>query len=311
MKIINIISKSLNLTSLYLERLVHKAPYSYKKYTIPKRTGGVREIHHPRAELKVIQRWIVENIISTLPVHEAVHSYVVGRNIRGHAAKHVRNNFLMRLDIQDFFPSIKARDVELLLAKNMEKLNFELDADDFKIISRIVCRKMGERLLVLTIGAPSSPAISNAILYEFDNKIAQYCELNGITYTRYADDLYFSTNKPDILGSTANEVRKLLKRMKSPAFLLNEEKTVFTSKKRKRIVTGVVLTSDQKLSIGRDSKRAIRTEIYLALKNDYPKEKLANLRGRLAYYQSVEPSFIESLRNKFGAECIHQFIHGK
>jgi RNA-directed DNA polymerase len=272
----------------------------------------VRDIYHPTPELKLLQRWLTENIFETFPVHGCVYSYRTGINIADHAEIHKRSNFLLRLDIKDFFPSITGLDVSRLLARNIQNINFSIDADDAKLILKIVCRKPdhSKRALRLTIGAPSSPSISNAILFEFDEVLHRYCSERNVIYTRYADDLYFSTSAPNILADVEVFAKNLLKVTKSPKLRLNTAKTVFTSRKRKRVVTGITLTSDRKLSIGRDLKRQTRTEIYLFIKNDLPVDKLATLRGRLCYYKSVDPIFIDSLSMKFGENIIYSLMKG-
>ena len=160
---------------------------------------------------------------------------------------------------------------------------------------QVVCRK-GR----LTIGAPTSPAISNIVMRDFDNHWSDLCTRKGITYTRYADDLCFSCNERGILQGLLTELRHHLSRATSPRLVLNDEKTVFTSRKRKRIVTGIVLTSDRKLSLGRPTKRKIRTLVYLSTRDALNSEQLAYLCGFLAYARSIEPNFVASLRRKFG-----------
>lgn len=309
MTLIDYISKSTGLRKSYIERVVTRAPYSYKRYTIPKKNGGVREIFHPRAELKVIQRFLVESIISTFPVHDCVYSYKQGRGIKSHAEVHRVNNFILRIDLRNFFPSIKARDIKELCFKNLAHLPFALSEDDIKIFCRIVCiHSAVDKELALTIGSPASPAISNAILFELDSKISQYCESYNISYTRYADDLYFSTNQANVLENVYGKVCGHLNETNSPKLEINENKTVYTSKKRRRVVTGIVLTSDNKLSIGREEKRRVRTEIYLFLKGELVVEKISTLRGQLNYYQSIEPKLISSLKKKFGEEEISNLM---
>lgn len=312
MSIFELISHDTGLSLPYITKLARKAPHSYKHYTIPKRTGGTRDIYHPIPELKVIQHWLANHIFQVLPVHACVYSYRRGINVAQHAAAHLRSHFLLRLDIKDFFPSITSKDISNLLKKNLKIIPVDLDPADIKTICRIVCRATNDSAkLRLTIGAPSSPVISNAILYELDEIMFRHCEKNKVTYTRYADDLYFSTCSPNILSGIEGFVRSELKSCKSPKLKINPDKTVFTSKKRKRIVTGITITSSDKISIGRDAKRHIRTEIYLHFSGRLSSEQLSTLRGRLCYYRSVEPEFINALSKKYGEERIFSLIKGE
>ena len=100
--IVQQISKELGLSPGYLDKLARTASFRYKKYSIKKRSGGQRLIHHPARELKLIQRWLVEKILSHLPVHRAATAYRRGSSIRKNAALHVDNNYLLRVDFQDF-----------------------------------------------------------------------------------------------------------------------------------------------------------------------------------------------------------------
>ena len=154
-----------------------------------------------------------------------------------------------------------------------------LQPADILVILYTVC-KHGS----LTIGAPSSPFLSNAVLYDFDCHIDRLCTDSRVTYTRYADDLFLSTNVPNTLDNILLNIRGNLRERISPCLTINEEKTVFTSKKRKRVVTGLVLTTKEKLSIGRDKKRSIRTLVYLyskkyvAGRSNFLPERLSSIR---------------------------------
>ena len=103
----------------------------------------------------------------------------------------------------------------------------------------------------LTIGAPSSPTLSNVLMYDFDDSWHKRCVISGISYSRYADDITFSTNKPDILESICEELSSFGARPFGLNLSLNQKKTVYSSKKHLRL-TGLVLTSDSKISLGRE-----------------------------------------------------------
>jgi RNA-directed DNA polymerase len=299
--ILDIIAQSVGISREYLDQLAQTASHRYKTYTIPKRTGGTRTIHHPSKELKFLQRWLVDNLFAHLHVHESVYSYRPNRSIRQHAEIHRKHNFLLRIDFADFFPSIGSMDIKALLKRHERLIPIDLVARDYGVIASIVCRN-GK----LTIGAPSSPVLSNAVMYEFDRHWAKYCDKRGVTYSRYADDVYFSTSKPNILETLLRDMRSWLKENKSPCLRLNEKKTEYTSRKRKRVVTGLVLTSENKVSIGRKKKRYIKGLVLKATQGMLDEKNLAYLRGYLAYLQNSEPSFIERLERKYGQEPIRK-----
>src|SRR5260370_12036764 len=294
------IGAQLGLDLEYVEKVALTASYRYKSYTIPKRTGGMRTIHHPSRELKLLQGWLVDSVLSRLPVHKAALAYRNGISIRNHAAVHVGQNYLLKIDFKDFFPSIAEADITRILRhESLRRAGLELTAQDLQFVGRIVCRKV-----FLTIGAHSSPIIYNAVLFDFDDHWYEESERINVKYSRYADDLYFSTDRRGILSGVLDRVRADLAHRPSPRLTINDTKTVFTSRKRSRLVTGLILTSDKRISLGRHRKRHIRTLVYNNQSSGLSDEQREYLRGFIAYARSVEPTFVEALRRKYGSKTI-------
>ena len=286
-----------------LLKVAASANHRYKSYRIDKKTSGYRTIEHPTPELKFLQRWLNRNVFCVLKQHKKAMGYRTGVNIADNARIHARNNFLLKIDFADFFPSLREEDVRLVLSKHSLGSLEDLTDDDVDSILRIVCRRGA-----LTIGAPSSPVLSNAILYEFDCFVFGMCSEHDIQYTRYADDLFLSTNRPNRLSRALGKIRRDLQERKSPTLTINDSKTVFTSRKRKRIVTGVVLTPEGELSIGRAKKRSIRTRVHLYAAGKLTPEEVSYLRGYLAFARSVEPKFLNRLRKKFGGQTLDNLL---
>jgi RNA-directed DNA polymerase len=289
------IARSAGLDATFLARVVRTANHRYKMYAIPKKTGGLRTISHPAKELKFIQRWLVDNLFVHLPVHKSVYSYKERVGIRDHALIHAKQNYLLRVDFENFFPSIVASDISDLLQRNRDRLPFKLYKQDIDIICAVVCKDGG-----LTIGAPSSPILSNAVMFPVDKYWSGYCKRRGVFYTRYADDLYFSTRDPDVLARIYRELDTYIRKIEHPRLHINRQKTVFTSKKRKRHVTGLVLTSTNKVSIGRKKKRWIRSLVHQFVENQLTGEQVSYLRGYLSFVKAVEPSFYKNTEAKYG-----------
>jgi hypothetical protein len=283
--------------------LVRTASHRYKTYRIRKRTGGYRVIDHPTPDLKFLQRWLNRNIFRDLPVHERAFAYKRGVGIADNANVHARNNFLLKVDFRDFFPSLTDNDVRLALERHAAEMSVSFTETDISTILRIACKHRA-----LTIGAPSSPLLSNAILYDFDCFLAGICLENHVDYSRYADDLFLSTNQPNLLAGILETIRTDIGNRNSPQLTINNAKTVFTSKKHKRVAAGLVLTSDGRLSIGRKKKRSIRTQIYLYSSDMLPLDEISYLRGYLAFVKSVEPDFLMSVRRKFGDDVINRLL---
>lgn len=233
----------LGLDLEYVMKVAVTATHRYKSYEIRKRTGGMRTIHHPSRELKLLQGWLMDSVFVHLPIHKAAFAYRRGVSIRNNAAVHVSQNYLLKIDFKDFFPSIKETDISRILeSKSLARAGVELSAQDLHFIRRIVCREGA-----LTIGAPSSPILSNAVMYEFDVYWSGESEGINVRYSRYADDVYFSTDRPGVLSDILERVRADLVLRQSPKLTINDAKTVFTSRKRRRLVTGLILTSDKQV----------------------------------------------------------------
>lgn len=300
--IIDHISQETGANPVWLDLLIRSAGRRYKTYFIKKRTGGLREINQPSPAIKFLQRWVVRNYISHLPVHSQARAYREGVGIAENARVHASKNYLLKMDFQNFFPSIRAGDVRNLLIGNLANQALaELNDSDLNAIVRIVCR--GD---ALTIGAPSSPAISNAVLHQFDTVVANRCTELGVTYTRYADDLAFSADAPNVLSLVHDFVQTTLAAQISPRLTINQAKTVFTSKKHRRSVTGLVLTSNSQVSIGRKQKRVIKALCFKFANGELSLGEGSYLSGYLSYVNSVEPSFLQSLRQKYGSELVER-----
>ena len=153
----------------------------------------------------------------------------------------------------------------------------------------------------LTIGAPTSPALSNAICYLFDSQVAGLATETGVTYTRYADDLFFSTSEPHILGSIPERIDRILHGLSYPRYLqINRSKTRHSSRKGKRRVTGLVLTSDGKVSLGRQRKRFVRRQVHKI--DELSNSERERLAGLLAFATDIEPDFLNALVLKYGVD---------
>lgn len=288
--------------------LILRAPYQYKHYQIPKRTGGMRDIYHPTPNLKAIQRWLVQKMLHKLPVHDSVYSYRIGSGIRDHAAVHLHSNFLMRLDFSDFFPSLDDAWLREFLLVQVGAGNIDVEPETIPLLIRIICRfSKHDKTMALSIGAPSSPMLSNAILFAVDDQAKQQCSALDCIYTRYADDLYVSARKPDCLRAAETELRKIVAEI-APRLRINEAKTTNVSKKTTRVVTGLVLTPDRKVSVGREMKRRIKTQVYLSASSGLSQEEFDHLCGLVAYVRDVEPTFFEALTAKFGEVVMQRLL---
>ena len=203
------IANSFQLSEAYVRGVVVTASYRYKQFSIKKADGkSDRKIEQPSKELKLLQRWLVRRIFDPLPTHPCAHAYVKGRSIGTNASVHRQSKFISRLDLENFFPSLTSTDVESLLNRNRNLLEGSpLSDDDIRMVCALTCR-FGR----LSIGAPSSPTISNKLLYEIDTRLMAIATDHGVNFTRYADDLYFSSSKPDVLYEVCKRLQPFLRK---------------------------------------------------------------------------------------------------
>lgn len=284
-----------------VERIMRTAPSRYKTYRIPKRTEGYREISQPAVEVKALQRGLIEILLRELPIHEAATAYRAGMSIKDNALRHAGDGPILKMDFKDFFPSIKPRDWTAY-CKQTDALT---DSMDIQLTSLLMFHQpKGSSVLRLAIGAPSSPFLSNALLFDFDQAITDAVAKDHVTYTRYADDLTFSAPRTGYLVNVEKSVRAALRGLEYPRLTVNDAKTTRVTRKYGRKVTGVTLTNDGAISIGHDRKRELHTAVYRASQGRLGTDELGKLKGMLGFANSVEPEFIEKLRQRFGHEVV-------
>lgn len=299
MNIIDILLRKLPLSKAELSLLIVTAPNRYKVHTIDKRNHrGKRTIAQPTAEVKIVQTVIQNYLLNLLPIHECATAYRRGISIRDHAAPHAGKKYLLKIDFTDFFPSIKGSDFVAHLDRYLKVENETANL----LESIFFWRQRKTKNLVLAIGAPSSPWLSNTVMYDFDKRLTEYCHINNIIYTRYADDLALSTDFPNILGKALKYIQQLCGELDYPRLAINEKKTVFTSTKFNRTLTGLVLANDGSVSIGRTRKREIRALAKNYARGEVDAEKVGHLRGLLSFTWSVDQSFNASIKRMIGEE---------
>lgn len=297
-------SISLGLDQFDLLQIIRSAPYRYKVYSIPKRSGGSRIIAQPAVELKMIQRWLIEEELDSLPVHKCATAYKAGGSIKKNAEPHRKNRYLLKLDFKDFFPSLKP---EHFVAHVNKHLANKYTSDELVYLSRLLfyAPKGRRNDLRLSVGAPSSPFISNTLMYDFDRAIYEHCRNSDLRYTRYADDLTFSAAVPNLMGGLIATVRETLNQCPYPALRINHQKTVHTSMKHRRKITGVIISNDGSLSLGRERKRLISAMIHSYLMGRLNSEEANKLKGFISYANDIEPSFVASMVKKYSASVIN------
>ena len=227
-----------------------------KTFRLRKKHGGYREITAPKGGL----RGILNALNILLQTYDEptpwAYGFVCGRSVVDNARPHVGKRYILNLDLKDFFPSITRQQVADCLTA--EPFGFSSLAA--KLVSGLatVCTKNNEE--VLAQGFATSPTLSNFICREMDKEIASIATAQGITFTRYADDLTFSSDT-DILrpqGELVQQVKAIVERY---GFRLNEEKTHLQRRGRRQEVTGLMVT--EKVNVSRRYVREIRSLLYI------------------------------------------------
>lgn len=306
MGIKEIISKDVAVPLSIIEDATRSARQLVKKFSIPKRDGSLRLIFQPSKKLKLIQYWLIINVFRNLPVHEAAYAYKNDLSILDNAQLHSNNKYFVKLDLQDFFPSITFNDLLPKIKKWHLQANtsWPLDQETTDLI-RLSCFFLNDRL---AIGFPSSPIISNIVMYEFDASVCEFLnenleEFGDVVYTRYADDLVFSTNKKGVSQKIINGISKIISNSNSPKIKINLAKTkVGSSTGGSASVTGLKVCEDGHITIHRKQKDHIRLLLSLYKKNKLNPDELESLKGHLAYVYHVDSSFYTKLQLKFFEE---------
>lgn len=270
----------LHLTNEGLEKL--KTKPRYKTFKIKKRNNKKREINAPSFELKIIQKWILINILEKEVVSNQSMAFVKGQNgIKENALIHKDNKYILSLDLKNFYPSITSNMVFRLFK------SLDYSDNTAKILTEF-CTYQDK----LPQGGVTSPAISNLICKAFDSEILNYCNPRNILYSRYADDLTFSCDNKFLLVDAERDLKKIINTRSR--FRINESKTRLLSPKSHKIVTGITVNHNE-LKVSKKIKQKIRATIHFLMKKGYFKdnEQKNQLIGNIAYVVSIENDFLE------------------
>jgi len=265
--------------------------YKYDIFEIDKKSGGKRVIYAPKYSLKLVQKWVLHHIFYKIKPSEQCFAYKKGLSnpLKKNAEKHKSNGFVLTIDIKDFFPSFTPKRV-------------------FGLFSSIGYNREVAALLTnictyddhLPQGAVTSPCISNLLCRQLDYRLQKYCAKRDITFTRYADDLYFSSNDRQLLKKSYTIIVRILK---DEGFEINSKKTHFMSPKTRTQIAGVTI-SDGKLKAPKEMKRKVRSMIHRAIvTGDY--SSVNQIKGYIAYINSIEINYkdriieyIKSFKNR-------------
>jgi len=285
-----------------------------------------REIVQPSKRLKRILHFLAKNVFDYGDIaNEVVFSYRKGVNVRDAVLPHSKNRFFFQTDIANFFGSITKPLVSKSIRNGLGSVPIADIHEYADVILNIVSYKN-----CLPLGFPTSPAISNMCLLNFDKELLIQSNELDVSYTRYADDIILSANNDEVLRMLAARVGGLLQEFLGAEIKLNEAKTRYLQQGQKVKLLGLVVLPNGQISIDRADKIEIETLLHHYLTNDdrflgygvvLKNKKAKNdkvltrenvismLSGRLIGANAMAPEYLLKLRQKYGNTIIEMFLH--
>jgi len=257
--------KQKKILSKHLYYLARNSNSKYRTFTIQKKNGGVRTIDAPDLFLKRIQRSlnVLLQIIFYPDINYYANGFLYGRGIIRNAFPHINKRYVLNMDIANFFSSIEFRRIKTVLQLNPFNLKDEREEIGF-IIANICCLNG-----FLPQGAPTSPILSNLVTQNLDRKLSNLSKQLKIRYSRYADDITFSSNQNIFDSNLVDSIEHLVQ---SENFQINGQKTRLKSNRDHQEVTGIV--TNEKINVRRKLLKNVRTML-----NNWEKGGLDNAKS--------------------------------
>ena len=286
----------------------------YHSFTIQKKNGETRNIDSPTKMLKDIQRRLLftlstyyDSVCKENNIKRKVSTaFEKKKGIYDNARRHVNKRYVVSVDIKNYFPSFNFGRILNYFQKNKY---FCLSYDVAVCISQLVSYNG-----YLPQGAPTSPLISNLIFQIIDSHIINIAKEYKLTYTRYADDLTFSTNDQDFLSRLDQFIKQLTDQLQKDGFEINPLKTRVSYCNSKQKVTGLVV--NKKVSIDSDYNSRLRGMLHrlyctgkIIENNKEFTPRLNVLEGKLSYIDWIEKINNSKSKQTGEKKIIHDFYH--
>lgn len=300
------LAAALGMTPAWLEWLTldRKADTGthYRHFAIKKRNGSPRFLAAPKRHMRGVQRKALRLVWDLMVPHAAAHGFVKGRSIVTNATRHAGASVLVKLDVRHFFPSIKARRVAGWLrvkagvpgevAELLARLSTEPPRRAVRRTRRIVVFvASGPR--ALPQGAPTSPAITNALCRRLDRRLTKLANRLRVVYTRYADDLTFSWHGPAVEAPVDALLCLSSAIVRAEGFRVNTAKTRVVRPGARLAVTGLVVNGApgvELVRVPRETHRRIRAGLYNLEHGRTSPDSIDTLRGLASFVYDVEPA---------------------
>jgi len=241
------LAKSLHLSEERLVSLLSSAEKSYNRFPLKCGRRRPRWIEAPNPFLKHVQRCLLDKILYTVVPHPSAHGFQPGRSIVSNARMHSCREWVLSMDMKDFFPTTDIHMVEKMLQEH-----FNFTQETIEAILRLTCRRNA-----LPQGAPTSPHLANLVFMEGDRRLTAMAIEHGMTYTRYADDMTFSG---DTLPEDIEEQVELI--AQEAGYRISRHKTRRMGQHQCQKVTGLVVNEGVRLPRGKRRRlRAILNDV--------------------------------------------------
>lgn len=277
------LAATLSLPQEQLNRLAATTDKRYFSYNIPKRDGSVRSIHAPNSELKVVQRTILDDLLSFSPLSLHAEGFRRNRSIVTNSQRHVSQKVVVKLDLKDFFPSITSQRIFGLF------LGLGYPRQVASLLTGLTTYKGA-----LPTGAPTSPVLSNLVCRRLDKRLAGVAQKMQFEYSRYADDLTFSSQNPQLVQL----IPFIQEIIQEEGFEVKTPKTRIQRNGGQQKVTGIVVNC--RPNIASKEIRSLRAIIHNSRNGNLQEQvqKYAELRGLANTRIYTMDSFKASLRGK-------------
>lgn len=233
------------ITSSYLLEFLKKKSTYFGHFTILKKTGDARDITYPFSELKYLHKCIVILLSAIYEAPISVTGFVKNRSIVDNAKLHTNKAWVYNVDLKDFFHSIPTARIASSLKLPPFNLYNRNENEQRAYIGYIIAQ-LCTYYNYLPQGAPTSPILSNIVCRKLDKKLLAFAKNNKLVYSRYADDITFSTNKYNIKEAQLHE--EIIAIIESEKFEINKEKFRIQNATEKQMVTGLVVNKGANIS---------------------------------------------------------------
>ncbi|SDN27717.1 RNA-directed DNA polymerase [Desulfonauticus submarinus] len=310
-----------------LRKLVARQVNAYRIFRIRKRSSGYRVICVPNKDLLKVQRWIDKFILSNLESSPYSYAFEEGQSIVDCASQHLSCRWLIKIDLRNFFESLseiqvyrvfKVAGYNNLVSFEMARLCTKQSKSGWKLYNPYWKSYPREKIPLynadvighLPQGAPTSPKLSNLIMKNLDFEVNNIAQKFSLVYTRYADDMIFSTIDSSFDYKKAKcFIKDIFNILPKHGLLPNRQKTKIIPPGGRKIVLGLLVDSE-KVRLPKDFRNKLECHWYYCTKDITQHAEKRGfksylsmqyyIKGLISFARQVDSDFVEKLKKKYG-----------